>query len=175
MADIEQTETKKKSRAGVRRSKKLSTRVDLTPMVDLGFLLITFFIFSTTISKPMSTKLFIPDDNSKDSSETAAGKTISLILVANNNIYYYNGDSINNIYSTNYSADGLRQILMNKKNEVKRIFGNPDETTVLIKPTDLCSYGNVVNVLDEIHITEIHTYVLMNPSPTETQFLAQKN
>src|SRR5215210_1832528 len=105
MAEVQQQERRKKQ--GVRRSKKLSTRVDLTPMVDLGFLLITFFVFTTTISSPKAMMLTLPKD-SPDSTITEASKTISLLLSGSNKIYYYNGDSINNMYETNYSPVGLR-------------------------------------------------------------------
>lgn len=91
MAEVQQQERRKKQ--GVRRSKKLSTKVDLTPMVDLGFLLITFFVFTTTISSPKVMKLTVPQD-SPDSTTTPANKTISLLLADSNKIYYYNGDSI---------------------------------------------------------------------------------
>src|SRR5437762_10722776 len=121
MAEVQQQERRKKQ--GVRRSKKLSTKVDLTPMVDLGFLLITFFVFTTTISDPKVMKLALPQ-NSVDSTTTPASKTISLLLAASNKIYYYNGDSINNMHETNYSPGGLRSVLLWKKAVVKKIFGD---------------------------------------------------
>src|SRR6516225_7959557 len=89
MADVLQHEHKKK--AGVRKSKKASLRVDLTPMVDLGFLLISFFVFTTTISQPKAMKLAMPDDNTKDSSLITDEKTLNLILGANNKVYAYDG------------------------------------------------------------------------------------
>ncbi len=83
MAEIAQ---QNRSRPGVVKSKKLSTRIDLTPMVDLGFLLITFFIFTTTMAKPNALNLNVPADGID--TKTAAGKTLSLILDKDNNIYY---------------------------------------------------------------------------------------
>ena len=85
------------NKTGIRKSKKHSTRVDLTPMVDLGFLLITFFVFTTSLSTPTAMRLILPKDT-KDSSFTAANKTISLLLTGSNTIYYYNGDSVNNMH-----------------------------------------------------------------------------
>src|SRR6476646_10558495 len=108
MAEIQTSETGKKK--GVRRSKKLSTKVDLTPMVDLGFLLITFFVFTTSISKATVMKLNMPDD-SPDSMVTAEGKTLNVLLAADNIVYYYYGDSINNMHSTNFSSQGLREVI----------------------------------------------------------------
>lgn len=175
MADIQQTETKKKSRAGVHRSKKLSTRIDLTPMVDLGFLLITFFVFTTTISDARVMQLAVPNDRTPAFTNIPQSKTISLILAANNTVFYYNGDSVNNMHITNYSANGLRQVIENKKDVVGKNFGNSLETIVLIKPTDSSSYENVVNTLDEMLITQVKTYILIDASQTESQFVAQKN
>lgn len=71
-------------------------------MVDLGFLLITFFVFTTSIARPTAMKIIMPADG--DDSETAAGKTMSLLLVKDNLVYYYNGDSIDNIHQTDFSA-----------------------------------------------------------------------
>jgi len=168
MAEIQQHERHKKQ--GVRRGKKLSTRVDLTPMVDLGFLLITFFVFTTAISKPTAMNLILPHDADDpfDSSITIASKTISILLSSHNKVFYYNGDSINAIHETNYSPAGLRSVLMDKRSFVRNKFRKASETVVLIKPTDDATYENIVNALDEMEINNITRYVLMDANKNET-------
>src|SRR3990170_7230832 len=78
---------------GVKKAKKLSTRVDLTPMVDLGFLLITFFIFTTTMSEPTAMRLFLPKDTEKPEEQNKAKESgaLTLLLGKNNQIFYYEG------------------------------------------------------------------------------------
>lgn len=114
MAELQNSETRKSK--GVRRSKKLSTKVDLTPMVDLGFLLITFFVFTTSITKPTAMKLNLPDDPDKDTAITAGGKTLSILLGDNNTIYYYEGQNIGNMQVSNFSSAGLREVMEIKSN-----------------------------------------------------------
>ena len=88
MGELLQREHTKK--AGVRKTKKASLRIDLTPMVDLGFLLISFFIFTTTLAKPTAMNLIVPDDrNIKDSLQAPVSKTLNFILGANNNVFAY--------------------------------------------------------------------------------------
>ena len=164
MSEIQISETRKKK--GVRRSKKLSTKVDLTPMVDLGFLLITFFVFTTSITKPTAMQITFPDDG--DSTKAASDKTLSVLLADRNMIYYYYSDSLNNIHSTNFSSAGLREIIRRKKAEVQHKYGNGNETIVLIKPTAQASYSNIVDALDEININTIERYVLMDATKDET-------
>jgi biopolymer transport protein ExbD len=172
MTEIQQHEPRKKR--GVGRSKKLSTKVDLTPMVDLGFLLITFFVFTTTTATPTAMNLILPHADNKDSMITSESKTINLILAGNDKIFYYNGDSIINIRSTNYSPTGLRNVLLNKKAVVENMFGDAKETVVLIKPTKDANYKNIVDVIDEMLIDQISRYVLMEADKNEIASLTSK-
>src|SRR3954468_21120899 len=78
---------------GVKKAKKLSTRVDMTPMVDLGFLLITFFIFTTTLSTPNTMSLNMPKKNTdeKNQMEIKASNALTIMLGKDNHVYYYEG------------------------------------------------------------------------------------
>ena len=166
MSEIQQADNRSK-RGGI-RSKKLSTRVDLTPMVDLGFLLITFFIFTTTMHEAKGMNLVLPDDKPTTEPNTAGeGKTISLILKDDDVIHYYHGLKQDQPQSTDYSAAGLRSVIRQKIREVKNRFGKDAEAIILIKPTDGASYRNLVAVMDEMLINDVKKYVLMEPSLTE--------
>jgi biopolymer transport protein ExbD len=168
MAELQAQDNRKHK--GVKRGKKLSTRVDLTPMVDLGFLLITFFIFTTTLSTANAMAINIPSDKPADPPNMAPGsKTISLILGADNTIAYYNGMAIEETAITNYTANGIRNILISKQ---KSLGKDAKKMIVLIKPTSKSSYGNVVDILDEMAINGVKTYVLMEPDAKE-QLLAK--
>jgi biopolymer transport protein ExbD len=168
MAELQAQDNRKHK--GIKKSKKLSTRVDLTPMVDLGFLLITFFIFTTTLSHAKAMAINIPsDEKTIEESKTPESKTISLILGSNNMISYYNGTSIDKTASTNYTAKGIRDVLINKQ---KSLGIDAKKMVVLIKPTNQSNYGNVVDILDEMAINGIKTYVLMEPDAKE-QLLAK--
>lgn len=168
MAEL-QTQNSHKQQ-GVKGGKKLSTRVDLTPMVDLGFLLITFFIFTTTLSTANAMAINIPSDKPVDPPTMAPeSKTISLILGANNTIAYYNGMAIGETAITNYTAKGIRNVLISKQ---KLLGKDAKKMIVLIKPTSQSSYGNVVDILDEMAINGVKSYVLMVPDAKE-QLLAK--
>jgi biopolymer transport protein ExbD len=166
MAEILQHEPRQK--AGVRKTQKANLRLDLTPMVDLGFLLISFFLFTTTLAKPMAMHLAIPDDNNKDSSVAPVNKTLNLLLGANNNVFYYEGDSLNQLKNIGAKATGLRDVIISKKIKLKNYFGNDTSLIVLIKPTKDATYANVVNALDEMLINNVKMYLLMDASADET-------
>ncbi|HEY2725980.1 MAG TPA: biopolymer transporter ExbD [Parafilimonas sp.] len=170
MAEILQKEHKQK--AGVRKTKKASLRVDLTPMVDLGFLLISFFVFTTTISQPKAMKLVMPN-NGIDSSEAPADKTLNLILAANNKTCVYNGSQLNNIKNIGSNTTAIREAILQRKNEIREKYGNDLGMIVLIKPTPLSTYANVVNALNEMLICDIKTYVLMDATEDELKAIKQ--
>jgi biopolymer transport protein ExbD len=164
MAEIEIASSKKKSK-GLSKSRKLSTRIDLTPMVDLGFLLITFFIFTTSIVRPVAMQLNVPDDSpTKHPSEVSDEKTITFILGNGDNIFYYAGFFKGEL--TKIQFDQLRQIVIEKKKQVMNKF-HTNDLTVLIKPGVESSYNNVINCLDEMIINDIKSYILDDPNKEE--------
>ncbi len=108
---------------GVKKAKKLSTRVDMTPMVDLGFLLITFFIFTATMSTPKGMKILMPKDvkDPKKQNEAKESGALTIMLGKGDQVYYYEGqlkvdESGNNFKSTTFK--GIRDIIIKKKGEV---------------------------------------------------------
>lgn len=166
MAEIQSSFTSSNDKAGVRRSKKLSTRIDLTPMVDLGFLLITFFVFTTSLHQPNALNFVVPDKG--DSTVTAESKTLNLVLAANNKVYYYFGNEVGKQGCTNFSPDGVRKVIRLMQGQVAKRFGNKDETVILIRPTPESSYMNLVDILDEILIADIKRYALMDAPDLQT-------
>lgn len=161
MAEIQTTEGR--NRKALHRNKKLSTRVDLTPMVDLGFLLITFFIFTTTMREPSSIVMPLPDERDTNNPSLAGErKTISLLLDGNNSILYYEGSNEKARQQTDYSRKGLRAVLLAKIKQVKTEFGLDAEPIVLIRPLAASNYGNLVDVLDEMMINGVKKYMLLD-------------
>lgn len=155
---------------GVKKSKKLSTRVDLTPMVDLGFLLITFFIFTTTMSQATAMKLILPKDADKPEDQNKAKQSgvITILLGKDNNVFYYEGEltsTASNFKSSNFHD--IRKVLIDKKNSVP----NLKDFVVILKPSEECTYRNVVDILDEMTINVCTRYALVDITDVETQLV----
>lgn len=174
MADIDTSSAGKKN-VGVKKAKKANPRVDLTPMVDLGFLLITFFIFTTTMSQPTAMRLFLPQDTKNTDQQTKAKESgaLTILLGKNNTVYYYEGilsGNASNFKSSNFGSgdDGIRSVILKKK------MSTPEsDLVIVIKPSDECDYKNVVDILDEMSVNVIKRYALVDISPVEAQ-LVQK-
>ncbi len=151
---------------GVKKGKKLSTRVDLTPMVDLGFLLITFFIFTTTMSQPTAMRLFLPKDvkNPDEQNKVKNSAVITLMLGKNDQIYYYEGDSAATLKATDFKK--VRDIIIDKKRRT-----DPKDFVVVLKPSVDATYKNTVNILDEMTIDGVKRYAMVDISPVEYNFI----
>lgn len=167
MAEINtSTKSNSKKGAGVKQLKRKSTPIDLTPMVDLGFLLITFFVFTATMSQPSAMKLILPDD--KDITKTMATKesgALTFLLSENNSVYYYEGKldiSGSNVYVS--TINEVRDIIIKKKRNTW-----PDNFFVIIKPAKKSIYRDIVNMLDEMTINDIERYALVDITETEEQ------
>lgn len=175
---------------GVKKAKKLSTRVDMTPMVDLGFLLITFFVFTATMTTPTTLDLNMPKDikDPKDQTEAKESGVLTILLGKGNQVYYYEGKLVvdatgNNFKQTTFK--GIRDVIINKKKDVisrhvhddtcpktqqnAKAKGDPDwenackdrDFIVIIKPDDDATYKNTVDILDEMTINQARTYAMV--------------
>ncbi len=161
-----------KHKGGKVRSKKQSTRVDLTAMVDLAFLLITFFIMTTTLAKAKAMDLAMPDkdEKTKDQLPIAASRSLTLLLGSDDKLEWYLGEPGKSAPTVdNYGKDGLRKTLIEKGKEVQEKTGK--FMFVVIKPSDKSKYKNMVSVLDEIAIANVQAYGIVEILPIEVELL----
>jgi biopolymer transport protein ExbD len=140
-------------KGGKVRSKKQSTRVDLTAMVDLAFLLITFFMLTTSLSKPLAMDIAKPDKDEKIDKrlELKASQTMTILLGKNNKVAWYMGEAGKSVPTIEGFTDVRASLLKNKK-KVKETMGK--DIIIVVKPTDKSTYKNFVDIMDELNITK---------------------
>lgn len=188
-AEVQENGKKK----GNSKQKKMTVRVDFTPMVDMNMLLITFFMLCTSLSKPQTMEISLPSNDKNITEEqqnkVKASQAITLLLGADNKLYYYEGEpdyrDYTSLKETTYAPDGLRAVLLKKNaaavrqvNELKQkrlelkisdeeftkqlagIKSGKKTPTVIIKATDKASYKNLIDALDEMQICNIGKYVI---------------
>lgn len=166
-----------RQRAGIRRAKKHSLKVDMTPMVDLGFLLITFFVITTRLTEPQSTRLNMPHDGT----ETPAPNSGTLtILIGGEKIFYYLGnweDAFKNhqvLPTTLDLKNGIGKIIREKQQWLDHHPVNGEGRTalmVLIKAGENANYSQAINALDEMLINNVKRYAIVDPTSEELTLL----
>ena len=163
MSEIQAKDTSG-GKGGKKRAKKMSTKIDMTPMVDLAFLLLTFFMLTTTFAKPNVMQLTMPVKKTDDVEDTKikASQAMTIILGKDNKAYYYFGLNTPldktvpkpELKVTNFSASGIRQVLLDRQRR-------QPEPIILIKPSEDSKYRNMVDILDEMNITNQKKYALV--------------
>jgi len=218
-------------KSGGGKQKKMTVRVDFTPMVDMLMLLITFFMLCTSLSKPSTMELTMPsndkiqDDTKKN--EAKDSHSITIYIADGDKIFYGNGkpeyDNANWLHAADWSntSKGIRYVLQHKQvgdpstgeaislpyqdmeiavkeldrkkaenpaaypdsvyqSEIAQIKGGMingkkvSTMTVIIKPTDKASYRHLVDILDEMQISYIGTYVIDKLTDQDKALLAKK-
>jgi biopolymer transport protein ExbD len=167
-----------RKRAGVRRMIKHTLKVDMTPMVDLGFLLITFFVMTAELKKPTTMSLYMPKDGGPPIElENSNALTV---MIGNGKIYYYHGDwkeafQNKHIYETNLAGKhDLRKIIGDKQRKLDntpKLKEGRDGLMMLIKAGNDASYKTLVDVLDETTISMVKKYALVKLTPEEANWL----
>ncbi|MBN9349206.1 MAG: biopolymer transporter ExbD [Chitinophagaceae bacterium] len=167
MAEVTEQTIQKKSRSGFSKNKKVQIQIDLTPLVDLGFLLITFFIFSSTLSESTTMSLNMPKD-SKIMTQVKRSGSLTIIPGKGNSLFYYFNDDPALMKSISYK--NIREVILQKKKSTP-----PDDMYVIIKPSEEVSMKNVVNILDEMNVNEINRYSMVDASKEEIWIMQQKS
>lgn len=165
------------------RSKKLNAKVDLTAMVSVSFLLIIFFMVVGELAKPN----VIVYDTGADRGccdcpppHHEENRSMTIMLGKNNKIITYTGlpyIPINAPKATKYGKNGIRKVLFERNKKVleySAALGKPGRgITVIIKPSKNSNYGNLIDILDEMELAKIDTYVIIPEfTPEETKLLA---
>ena len=182
MTSIESGSAANHQKVGVRRMIKHNLKIDMTPMVDLGFLLITFFVITTELSKPTALHLAMPADGAPSPLEESNALTI--IPDEGNTIWYYFGkweeaEKSGTIYQADYTGNNsLRKIITQKQQQLDSTIKSKekrDGLMLLIKPTAAASYKNLVDVLDEATISRVKKFAVLKLSDAELGWLTTKH
>jgi biopolymer transport protein ExbD len=165
--------------ASIDTGKKGAPFVDMTPMVDLGFLLITFFMLATTFSKPKTMEIIKPakNEDDKDAPPLKKSRSLSILLGERNMVYFYVGTDEDlakgnlQVDSADFSSKGVRAAIRNRQSEVKQMYGSEDTLVVLIKAMPTAKYKNMVDILDEMRITKVKAYALVDRDKLDTTIM----
>ena len=185
---------------GKKRAKKHGARIDMTPMVDLGFLLLTFFVLTSQFSKPKTMEINMPVD-SENTTKVDSSTAMTILLTENNDkIYYYYGmfkPQTSILKTTNYAKDGLRKVFLKRNEKViaqvkelkeklskgeiadttyKRLAiaakGDKKAVFVIVKADEKSKYKNVIDVIDELSlVADIGKYAIVDISPAEKELI----
>lgn len=157
-----------------------SLRVDLTPMVDLGFLLITFFMLTTTMAQPKAMQVNMPDNTDKvvDGTAFPEESTITLIPAGGHQCYYYNGllntaDDMH-VLDNNKVCDLLQAQQQHAAALPVTFSKNAHQLHVIIKPDNSSKYEDVVQMMDEMNILNIQFYTLATLTADEAVFIEKQ-
>ncbi|HEY0053750.1 MAG TPA: biopolymer transporter ExbD [Pedobacter sp.] len=156
---------------------KQAPRIDLTAMVDLAFLLITFFMLTTSLSKPNAMDLAMPVE--ADPEPVSEIRTMTICLGKGDRLQWYQGTleaPIVNPAITNYSSSGIRKAILERSKAAVKSTGNSKKgLIVLIKPSDKSNYKNLVDILDEMLISNVASYAIVDITSKELEMMKESS
>lgn len=172
MAEVSSEGGGGKPKSGKPRQKKMSLKIDMTPMVDLAFLLLTFFMLTTAFNEPQAME--IPNPHKEVKHPVNVEDVLNVILAPGDRLYYYKGADKDQAQEASFSASDqnyVGNILVKARDLNFKNRAGSDSTrfrfTVLIKPAEGSRYKNLVDIFDELNTANIRSYSLFDPSRDE--------
>lgn len=142
--------------------------IDMNPMVDLAFLLLTFFMLTTTFQRPQAMELVMPAKPDKEAEvqeqPIKESRAMTIYLGEDNRVFWFVGVTDPEVLETSYDRTGIREVLLEKNEEIQDI-------VVLIKPSEASNYKNLVDILDEMAITNIQRYAIVDAMPSDDELI----
>jgi biopolymer transport protein ExbD len=152
-----------------RNNKREAAKPDMTPMVDLGFLLITFFMYTTTFTNPVQLSFNQPIEDDDLTSEIMESNSLTIIIGKDDELLYHqtNLDDLTALTNISESKSALKELLISSKKNASKA----ENFTVIIKPSEFSTYGGFVDVLDEMVIINQDIYAVVDISEKEVSLL----
>ncbi|HEX2845135.1 MAG TPA: biopolymer transporter ExbD [Chitinophagaceae bacterium] len=164
------------------RVKRHSVKTDMTPMVDLGFLLIAFFVMTTEMSRPYVAKLNMPKEGGTP--PTLGESSAVTLLIGSDHLYYYLGDwekakAAGQIRETSFSVkNGIGNIIRERQTwlvQAKISEEGKNGLMFIIKPGENARYGQLIDAMDEVQINGVKKYIILKPDEGEVAFLVARS
>lgn len=156
MADIELKSQKGKQSTKAPAKKMIS--VDLTPMVDLGFLLISFFVFTTTMAKTTVMDIVTPVD-APPGNKVCNSCALTVLLDKNDELYYYTGAFENgNLAKSDFAS--IRNVIQQRKLALENMDRDRSQFALIIKSSDAARFKNFIDITDEVTINDVKRYYI---------------
>jgi biopolymer transport protein ExbD len=143
---------------------------DMTPMTDLAFLLLTFFMITTTFAKPQIMDLIMPEEteNESEKQEIKESQAMHILIPDSTSLVWYTGLTNPQLHQTSYSEDGIQAVLQQKKDEIQNL-------NVLIKPGGKAIYKNVVDIISIMNTTNIQKYSITDLTEQDRNLISERN
>lgn len=140
--------------------------MDMTPMVDLAFLLLTFFVLTVTLNDSFVLKIQTPETQSLDGPAVNSDRVLTILLGDKDKVYWYLGTDASTAKLISFSKNGVRNVLLEKNLQIKKM-------VVLIRPSVKSRYKNLVDILDEIGIATIDRYFIVKETPHDQKVISE--
>lgn len=179
MADVNAQESSSR-RKPTRKTRKRSTRIDMTAMVDVAFLLLTFFVLTTTMNNNHIMNIVKPPkcEGEDCGLPVLDDKILTLILEENDRISYYHGMDTEELKNTDFSEKGVRKVIIDHLRRKENLCDKDEpvkgcwDPIFVIKPKKSSRFANLVDILDEMAITRAPKYALAEFTPQDSLLLA---
>jgi biopolymer transport protein ExbD len=163
MAGADVAESKSHAKGKKKKKKRAGVRIDMTPMVDVALLLLTFFMLTTVFNKPQTMELNLPPEK-ESVVEVAASTLLTVRVIPNMEIYWSMGNEPTALRKIGFKE--LRPLLIEKLNNIPRLI-------TLVQIDREAKYNDMVDIIDELNLANITRFSIAPLKDTDKKLIAK--